>query len=225
MNREKVMPVGDHWDCFLAHQLHVYSWSIECYKCHHVLELGSNVGTDAEAPKHPDQCPGCGVIYGDNYHKSGNPFYLRDDTAEIFTGHPPGMMVHSPWWNDRDRGPDGKCLLVYIPYYIGGTNVDKKNTGGSIAPEGMPWFIDSIAGNCTVPCKCGESYEKHNRGETPNCKKFDPVDNRAHRCWVRVGEPPNVHVSKEGLTCGAGGGSIQGTNWHGYLRHGVLYEE
>lgn len=218
--------VGDRWECFLVHLLHVYAWQIECYKCRHVLTLGSAVGNDPDTPKHPDQCPGCGVTYGDHYHKSGIPFYLRDDTAEVIHGSPPGMMILDPWWVAKENvGSDGHCLLVYIPQYVGGTNVERKNVGGSIAPDGQPWYIDSIANNCTVPCKCGESYEKHNRGEIQPPHPFDPVDNRAHRCWVRVGEPPNVHVSKEGLTCGAGGGSIQGTNWHGYLRHGWLYEE
>lgn len=208
--------VGDRWECFLVHLLHVYAWQIECSKCQHVVELGTNVAMDPEAPPHPEQCPGCGVTYGDSYFKSGLPFYLRDDTAEIISGRlPPGAMHYQEHWDGEHTGPDGKNLVVFIPHY----------RDGKIAPEGDPWHVDSLAGNCTVPCKCGESYEKHNRGEIQPPHPFDPVDNRAHRCWVRVGEPPNVHVSKEGLTCGAGGGSIQGTNWHGYLRHGWLYEE
>lgn len=207
------MPAGDKWECFLAHLVHVYQWKMECARCSHVLLLGT-AGDEDDTPPHPENCPGCGEVYGEKYFKSGTPFYLRDDTAEIILGSPPGMMTYA-WWNDHDIGPDGKCLVVYIPHYV----------DGAIAPEGHCWYVDSLAGNCTVPCKCGESYVRHNRGETPNCQKFDPIDNRAHRCWVRVGEPPHVHVSKDGLTCGAGGGSIQGTNWHGFLRHGVLYEE
>jgi hypothetical protein len=207
---------GDRWECFLVHSLHVYAWTIECSKCRHQVELGTDGSLAPNVPKHPEQCPGCGVTYGDNYFKSGIPFYLRDDTAEIISGRlPPGAMYYSEHWDGQQTGPDGKNLVVFIPHYV----------KDQIAPEGQPWHVDSIAGNCTVLCKCGESYHRHNLGEVPNCKKFDPVDNRAHRCWVRTGIAPNVHVSKEGLTCGAGGGSIQGTNWHGFLRHGVLYEE
>lgn len=213
------MPLGDKWECFVAHEILVYKWKIECGPCHHTIITGSR-SKDEDAPPHPDNCPACGTPYDNRAHESGSPFYIREDTAEIFCGHPPGMMIIDPWWAGNDNiGPDGHCLLVYIPHYIG-PEAERK-----IAPDGQPWYVDSIAGNCTVPCKCGKLYVAHNKGEAAPCEKFDPADNRAHRCWVREGVPPDVHVSKEGLTCGAGGGSIQGTNWHGFLRHGFLYEE
>ena len=67
-----------------------------------------------------------------------------------------------------------------------------------ILPNGVPWDIDSRASNCA--------------------KKQD----RLHRCWVRIGEPPNVTVQKGGNTCPAGAGSIAAADYHGFLRSGVL---
>jgi len=68
-----------------------------------------------------------------------------------------------------------------------------------ILPNGIPWDIDSRAGNCALK------------------------DDRLHRCWVRTGEPPDVTVGKSGgPTCAAGAGSIQGGDWHGFLRNGEL---
>lgn len=74
----------------------------------------------------------------------------------------------------------------------------------AILPNSMPWNIDSRASNCTMK------------------------EDRTHRCWVRKGNPPDVHVDKDGHTCQAGAGSIwmnQGTpeEWHGYLHHGQFH--
>lgn len=68
-----------------------------------------------------------------------------------------------------------------------------------VTPRGE-WIVDSRASNCTLP-----------------------EDNK-HRCWVRHGEIPDVNVDKNGLTCGAGGGSIMIGDYHGFLRNGWLEE-
>lgn len=65
-------------------------------------------------------------------------------------------------------------------------------------PNGNDWIVDSRASNCDRP------------------------DDWQHRCWVRHGVPPKVTVGKNGLTCGAGAGSIQSGDYHGFLRNGVL---
>jgi len=65
-------------------------------------------------------------------------------------------------------------------------------------PTDHDWDIDSRASNCTLP------------------------EDRLHRCWVRHGEPPDITVDKQGLTCSAGAGSIALPNWHGFLRNGEL---
>jgi hypothetical protein len=65
-------------------------------------------------------------------------------------------------------------------------------------PGGHDWMVDGRCSNCTLP------------------------NDNEHQCWVRHGEPPNVTVDKNGLTCGAGAGSIQIPGWHGFLRNGEL---
>lgn len=65
-------------------------------------------------------------------------------------------------------------------------------------PDGHVWFIDGRATNCTRP------------------------EDNEHRCWVREGTPPNITAGKEGNTCGAGAGSIQTPDYHGFLRDGAF---
>lgn len=69
----------------------------------------------------------------------------------------------------------------------------------AVTPDGHHWNIDSRASNCGSP------------------------NDRLHRCWVRHGEPPNIHVDKNGLTCNAGAGSIDTGKWHGYLHNGEFH--
>jgi hypothetical protein len=66
-------------------------------------------------------------------------------------------------------------------------------------PNGHDWAVDSEASNCT--------------------RKGQP-----HNCWCRHGDPreARVTVDKVGDTCAAGAGSIQGGDYHGFLRNGVL---
>lgn len=76
---------------------------------------------------------------------------------------------------------------------------DNQNTPPLIVQTpGGAWNIDSRASNCTMK------------------------EDRLHRCWVRHGEPPNITVDKNGLTCAVGAGSIQCGNYHGFLRNGEL---
>lgn len=67
-----------------------------------------------------------------------------------------------------------------------------------ICPDGKLWQVDARARNCTMP------------------------DDNVHRCWVRHGEWPDVTVDKNGVTCQAGGGSIDTGTWHGFLRNGYF---
>jgi hypothetical protein len=66
----------------------------------------------------------------------------------------------------------------------------------AMLPNGREWCIDSRASNCTMP------------------------DDKLHRCWVRHGEVPNIHVDKQGHTCEAGAGSIWVGDYHGFLHNG-----
>jgi hypothetical protein len=67
-----------------------------------------------------------------------------------------------------------------------------------VLPNGHIWDVDGRASNC------------------------DMKEDRTHRCWVRHGDPPNVHVDKNGHTCHAGAGSILSGNYHGFLHNGEL---
>jgi hypothetical protein len=79
----------------------------------------------------------------------------------------------------------------------GWTNCDGRHLH-AVLPNGHHWDIDSRANNCAL--------------------KHDTV----HRCWIRHGEPPAVHVDKDGLTCAAGAGSIAAGGYHGFLHNGAF---
>lgn len=71
-------------------------------------------------------------------------------------------------------------------------------------PHGTWWGVDSQAVNCTMK----EDFKQ-----------------KLHHCWVIEGtELPNISISKGGVTCAAGAGSIQVSGWHGWLRNGRLVE-
>ena len=67
-----------------------------------------------------------------------------------------------------------------------------------ILPNGREWDVDSRASNCTM------------KGD------------KLHRCWVKHGKPPDIHVDKAGHTCQAGAGSILAGDYHGFLHNGEL---
>lgn len=71
----------------------------------------------------------------------------------------------------------------------------------AVKTPGGEWQIDSQSSNCTMP---------------------DDRRQERHHCWIRHGEPPNITVDKNGVTCSAGAGSIQANHWHGFLRNGYL---
>lgn len=98
---------------------------------------------------------------------------------------------------------DPKTKVIRPSRYVGADGLSIVCVTPRTAPaddrDKGSWHIDSRASNCTL--------------------KTDNV----HRCWVRhgtVGE--KLHVDKAGVTCNAGGGSIQCAGWHGYLKLGVL---
>ncbi len=68
-------------------------------------------------------------------------------------------------------------------------------------PDGTDWLPDMQAQNCTMPDDHGQER---------------------HHCWVMHGQPPNLTIDKQGVTCAAGGGSIQSRAYHGFLTGGVL---
>jgi len=104
------------------------------------------------------------------------------------------LHVGDMYWADCMKEKDGKCY--YWDNCTGKHLIIRVPDGDR--EEGHPWNIDSRASNCTRK------------------------DDRTHRCWVRHGEPPHIHVDKNGNTCSAGAGSIQTDKWHGFLHNGEL---
>lgn len=104
------------------------------------------------------------------------------------------------------------------------------------APPGAMWFADWMVrgedqnwwrgpdGHCLmVRGFYGQDFCPDQRAS--NCTL--PTDDK-HKCWVRVGEVPNINIGKVGgPTCGAGAGSFYfGPNreWHGFLESGELVQ-
>lgn len=164
---------------------------------------------DAESAKEfsgwPTKCSVCDYEFqpGDSWQVSTDHVFRRAETGEEFTLNtaPPGAMWNAYWFVTRDHewvGPDGKSMEV-------------------VCPNGVRWNIDSRANNCDSPCEnCGAPWNKHDYDKCSGYKDAKP-----HKCWIRHGEPPLLTVDKDGgPTCGAGAGSIQAGDYHGFLRHG-----
>lgn len=102
---------------------------------------------------------------------------------------------------DTPSGELEPGCLYYAPWYDD-VYWDNQNTPTlcAILPNGGHWVIDGRASNCTMP------------------------EDRTHRCWIRHGEPPNIHVDKNGNTCAAGGGSILHGDYHGFLHNGEFVQ-
>lgn len=129
----------------------------------------------------------------------------------------PGMMWDA-WWMGVDwTGADGISLAVTLP-------------------NGSAWMVDSRASNCDSLCKhCTKPYNAHTNPQGSFTGRCVPTseyndgsptyeDARPHKCWIRHGDPrtSNVHVDKNGVTCGAGAGSIISGSYHGFLHNGFL---
>lgn len=159
-------------------------------------------------PRWPTHCEACAHEFKSDDAKQyfHRDLYRRVDNGQLITlrDAPVGAMYYVDQFNDyyaNMRGPDGRTLVVKTP--------------------GGEWCIDARASNCDSPCKhCGVPYKDHPQA---GCGAY--LDkNPEHRCWVRHGQAPHVHVDKNGNTCGAGAGSFVDASqrWHGFLHNGVL---
>lgn len=97
----------------------------------------------------------------------------------------------------REAPPGAMWWATWCPKNMYWDNKEDENLCVKL-PDGTDWMVDSRCNNCTLP------------------------EDRAHRCWVREGAPPNVTAGKNGYTCSAGAGSIASPRWHGFLRNGEL---
>lgn len=123
----------------------------------------------------------------------------RVDTGEVFESvalAPVGAMWFAEWL-------DG----VYVPQLDHVLVV--KTPGGD-------WVIDMEANNCTMPNR----PKSARRGKHETYGRFQ----EDHHCWIIQGAVPDITVDKNGVTCGAGAGSIGQPHYHGFLRNGYLEE-
>jgi hypothetical protein len=176
-------------------------------------------------PRWPAQCP-CGYRFTETDARQcrHEDLFRLGDTDDLVTlrDAPTGAMWFAPWMSDIDewRGPDGQTLVVRCP-------------------GKHDWVVDARASNCDSPCaNCGVAYSAHKQfGAYCSAAERDRAaasgdvtageyrryrDARPHKCWIRHGTPPKIHVDKAGVTCGAGAGSIAYPGWHGFLRKGRL---
>lgn len=173
------------------------------------VEDVGDAGVSGDLWPHTDQrwpttCA-CGYVFqeSDQWQLRADHLWRRSDSGLLclLRDAPVGAMWNAFWLADRSseyKGDDGRCLIVRTP--------------------GGEWMIDGRASNCDSPCaNCGVQYKDH---EPSGCKTYK--DARPHHCWVRAGEPPDLTVSKNGITCGAGAGSIMAGDYHGFLRGGYL---
>lgn len=172
-------------------------------------------------PSSEDECP----AEGQSYHTTKNPI----DTVE---GEDIGASGKGNYEGD-ERWPD-RCKCGY-EYQEGDkwqvfteTLYERQDTGELVtihdAPPGAMWNAhwmqyEGPDGRClTVKLPNGRHWMIDSRAS--NCDRPDDDD---HQCWPRKGEPPNITVDKDfGDTCGAGAGSIQAGDYHGFLRDGEL---
>lgn len=142
----------------------------------------------------------------DNYEASEFP-----DTCEYCGAKAPENAIHQVFKKrlyNTDSGKPEPGDMYYAPWYHekdwkkGVCPWDNCNDPRGhllvILPNGHEWDTDSRASNCTMK------------------------EDRQHRCWVKQGEPPHIHIDKDGNTCAAGAGSILSGDYHGFLHHGKL---
>lgn len=159
-------------------------------------------------PCWPKEC-GCGYKFTDDDHWQFNAhqLYRRSDTGELTTlrAAPVGSMWRATWM----ESPGKRHWSTWM---------DKDAVWVCRLPHDHDWIIGMRAANCDSPCKsCGKPYHAHKDDRSHSYE-----DSRPHKCWVAHGEPPYMHVDKNGVTCGAGAGSIATPKWHGFLHHGKL---
>ena len=124
--------------------------------------------------------------------------FTEQDEYQLFADH----VYLDAQGKERSLYENVEGMMWYADWY---GDYDKGPDGHSlvvVCPGGHQWVIDSQASNCDQKQDVGPYGV-------------------AHRCWNRTGEPPNITVGKgPGKTCGAGGGSIQTPNYHGFLQNG-----
>lgn len=150
----------------------------------------------------PTRCDRCGAAVPPDGHRVTEPY---DEHGRMR----PGAAIRQVFQARLYDSPSGRpepgdlfwvpCMarLHGAPALCPWDNCEGRHLH-AILPNGHTWDLDSRASNCTRR------------------------EDRTHRCWVRHGSPPDVHVDKAGHTCAAGAGSIAVPGYHGFLHHGAF---
>lgn len=150
-------------------------------------------------PRWPATCSRCDYRFTDTdrWQEWQELLYRRADTGEVVTTRSRGLS------DAPDAPPAAPPGAMWNAWWMPDTPAWRGPHGMSLMvrlPDGHDWLVDAEASNCTRP------------------------GDRAHKCWVRHGDPRTgpVTVDKDGETCAAGAGSIASANYHGFLHGGVL---
>ncbi len=131
-------------------------------------------------------------------------------------------------WEDV-KGEDGRVLGQGRSPIYRRVDTGEIITDLASAPVGAMWFADwykkrwnpQLEFSLIVKTPGGDWHVDQ---QSFNCTMPEDVFQQRHHCWIIEGELPNITVSKNGVTCGAGGGSILIGVYHGFLRNGFLEE-
>lgn len=144
----------------------------------------------------PVRCAHCDYLFaaGDGRNTGHTLIYRRADTGDLVV-----LTRHHDAGTPAAPAPTGATWDAWWMADDDGRGPDGIHLMCRL-PGGRDWHVDGRASNCTRP------------------------DDRAHRCWVRHGDPrqADVTVDKDGDTCAAGAGSIRAGHYHGFLRAGLL---
>lgn len=199
-------------------------WMVPLEKCRYWARTYEP--TEDSQPK----CPVTGsfhnasVLMGDGEmeyydHSSGNKFLRMKDEPDppwntypkvcdcgyTFTRAATRHVLHRQLYKRADTGEEvtveeAPVGAMWNSWWYGKWAQGSDGMSLTVKTPGGEWVIDNRCSNCTLP------------------------DDNVHKCWVRHGEPPNITVDKNGVTCSAGGGSIAQPGYHGFLRAGYLEE-
>lgn len=156
------------------------------------------LGVDIEDwhPQVDAKCESCDALFDpavEHWHSGGIHRVWPTPSGEL----EPGCLYWADWHHRDEQGTPVPC-----PKRLGGwTNCEGRHLN-AVLPDGHHWDMDSRASNCELP------------------------DDGEHRCWVRHHNPDIetaiFTVDKNGLTCQAGGGSIDDGTYHGFLTSGAF---
>lgn len=152
--------------------------------------------------------------------------YEEDGSGCVHFNTLPNGFDSTKW---QGRYVCNKCKRIFRATVLGSV---WSTESGKLQPGAMYWD-DDIDGslywdNQPGPSLCVVLPDMHIWNIDSRASNCDMKNDRLHRCWVREGVAPNITVSKRGVSCKAGAGSIlthdhKGkASFHGFLRNGYL---